>query len=231
MADFPLFKVPLADLEYGDKDLDEPIPVEWLRSAFEGTEAVPNGPGSLELTLSKSGREVMARGRARAEVTMPCARTLDPVVYPLESEVFLLLTPRSAAQPAARPERARKAGAAARPGKPGSGEKKGPTGGKPGKPGKHGKGKDKDAEDALLSDSDAARDTYDGENVVLDPFIKEFLVLELPMFPLREDLRSEDTPAIERPPEPVEGRSRGEALDPRLAPLADIAKRLREKKE
>ena len=52
------------------------------------------------------------------------------------------------------------------------------------------------------------------------------------MFPLREDLRSEATPAIERPPEKAgEMRPEREAIDPRLAPLAAIASRLRDKKE
>jgi len=52
------------------------------------------------------------------------------------------------------------------------------------------------------------------------------------MVPLREDLRSEASPAIERPLDPApEGRQAHEAVDPRLAPLAAIASRLRAKKE
>ena len=67
---------------------------------------------------------------------------------------------------------------------------------------------------------------------MLDRFIREFLVLELPMVPLREDLRSEATPAIERPPETAASRtSERETIDPRLAPLAAIASKLRDKKE
>jgi uncharacterized metal-binding protein YceD (DUF177 family) len=153
----------------------------------------------------------MVRGRATASVTMPCARTLDPVPVDLSAEVFLLLEPKTAAPPPrpAKSKKKRAAGAAA----------EGPS-----------KRRDKEPE-RELTESDAAKDTYDSDRVVLDHFLKEFLVLEVPMFVLREDLRSEATPAIEAPPEPGQSRPRTEALDPRLAPLADIAKRLREKKE
>lgn len=205
MAEAPLFAIPVADLDYGDRDIDEEIPVAWLENALSGTEAVPQGhPGRLEVTVSKTGRDVMARGHARAAVTMPCARTLDPVKVDIDAEVFLLLHPGTPAGPAKheKPRRKRQGQApAAAPEKP-------------------------------LAESEAAEDIYDGEKVVLDGFIQEFLVLELPMFPLREDLRSEAAPAIERPPEKAaENRSGREAIDPRLAPLAAIASRLRDKKE
>ncbi|MBM4362314.1 MAG: hypothetical protein FJ104_06510 [Deltaproteobacteria bacterium] len=69
---------------------------------------------------------------------------------------------------------------------------------------------------------------------MLDPFVREFLLLELPLFPLREDLRSDETPAIEAPPEAPGSpeRAPGEApLDPRLAPLLSLRARLGRKKE
>jgi uncharacterized metal-binding protein YceD (DUF177 family) len=213
MAEAPLFAVPVADLDYGEREIDEEIPVAWLGTAFFATEAVPNGqPGRLVVTVSKSGREVMVRGRARAQVSMPCARTLDPVRVNIESEIFLLLRPGAPALPQSKQEKPRKkqvARALVAPRAP---------------------RRERD-EDKPLSDTDAAEDTYDGEKVVLDRFIQEFLVLELPMFPLREDLRSEATPAIERPSGEAEIRPEREAIDPRLAPLAAIASRLRDKKE
>src|SRR5215510_10706869 len=49
----PRFTVQVKDLDYGDRDLDEEIPVEWLAQAFEGTEATPtNRCGHLTATLS-----------------------------------------------------------------------------------------------------------------------------------------------------------------------------------
>jgi uncharacterized protein len=212
-----LFSVPLADLDYGDRDLEEEIPVEWLAASFSGTEATPRGPGRLDVTLSKTGREVMVRGHARAGVTMPCSRTLDPVQYDLRADVFLLLEPRTAGP-------AHSAKAAGKPSRP---EKK--RSGKAG-PGAAASRRERE-KDAELEESDAARDTYEGDRLVLDPFVREFLLLELPMVPLREDLRSDETPAIERPPEPSGQSSTREGIDPRLAPLAAIASRLRDKKE
>src|ERR1043165_518987 len=71
--------------------------------------------------------------------------------------------------------------------------------------------------DPVLDEAETARDTYQGDRVVLDPFVREVLLPELPMRRLREDLRSEATPAIERPRVPaVEVRPASEAIDPRL---------------
>jgi uncharacterized metal-binding protein YceD (DUF177 family) len=214
----PRFSLPVADLEYGDKEIEEDIPAEWLRATFEKTEATPGDlPGRLEVTLSKTGKDVMVRGSARASVTLPCARTLDPVGYDLRAEIFLMLAPGKAqvhTKPRKREEKPVTKAAAGKALAAQNAKKK------------------KREEDLELSEDDAAQDTYDGEIVVLDDFVREFLVLELPMFPLREDLRAEATPAIERDPEPaVNGPDRGEVLDPRLAPLAAIASRLRQKKE
>jgi uncharacterized metal-binding protein YceD (DUF177 family) len=214
----PRFSLPAVDLEHGDKELEEDIPVDWLRATFEATEATPGDqPGRLEVTLSKSGKDVMVRGSARASVTLPCARTLDPVAYDLRAEIFLMLSPGKVAvrtKPRKHAEKPADKVAAGKAPAPQKAKKK------------------KREEEPELSDDDAAQDTYDGDTVVLDDFIREFLVLELPMFPLREDLRAEATPAIERDPEPaVNGPDKGEVLDPRLAPLAAIASRLRQKKE
>lgn len=213
-----LFRVPLADLDYGDRELDEEIPLAWLTQAFEGTEATVRKPGRLTVTLSKNGREVMVRGKARAYVTMPCARTLDPVDFDLEPEVFLLLGPPGESSPRPSPK----------PHAGGGHGKKAPDRKRP-TPGRE---RRKREEEAVLAEEEAARDTYEADSVTLDRFLREFLLLELPMVPLREDLRSEATPAIERPPEPADqSRPAGEAIDPRLAPLAAIASRLRAKKE
>jgi len=205
------FSIKVADLEYGDREIDEEIPVSWLETAFAGSEATPRGqPGRLSATVAKSGRDVMVRGRATAAVAMPCARTLDPVDVDLDAEIFLLLSPaHSALHGEKRPR------------------KQGPAVAK--KAGKQRRDRGSaDAEEGL-DDAGAARDTYDGEDVVLDDFVREFLMLELPMFPLRPDLRSVEATGIEPPfPEAASGEA-GKEIDPRLAPLAAIASRLSEK--
>ena len=224
MKEEPLFSIPLADLDYGDREIDAEIPLEWLSRAFEGTEATVRGePGRLVVTVSKSGREVMVRGKARAHVTMPCARTLDPVDFDLAPDIFLLLAPPGEGVPRPPPKAHSPQSAKSSPGHGKKAGERKPTGGRE---------RRKKEEEAVLAEEVAARDTYEPDRVTLDRFLREFFLLELPMVPLREDLRSEATPAIERPPEPAnEGRSAGEAIDPRLAPLAAIASRLRAKKE
>jgi uncharacterized protein len=131
----------------------------------------------------------------------------------VDAVVFLLLEPRAAAATRPRRPRARRGNTAPNP--PGGDRKRQPR---------------EEHEEGELSQEEAARDTHDGETVVLDGYAREFLVLELPMFPLRSDLRSEASPTISGAPggdEPTSGST--ESIDPRLAPLADIARRLRDK--
>jgi uncharacterized protein len=70
--------------------------------------------------------------------------------------------------------------------------------------------------------------TYDGETVVLDDLVREAIVLELPISPLcSEDcagMRSD--PSLSR--EVVERLDQAK-IDPRLAPLADLAAKMRDK--
>ncbi|HMR80646.1 MAG TPA: hypothetical protein PKD61_36300, partial [Polyangiaceae bacterium] len=54
---------------------------------------------------------------------------------------------------------------------------------------------------------------------MLDPFVREFLLLDLPMVPVSSDLPTGAIPAIPRPP----AESGEKPVDPRLAPLAAIA--------
>lgn len=202
MAPRPLFVVPVADLEDGPKEETWSIPETFLSAALEGTEATPRGAGEVHATLSKTGREVVVLGRIEAPLTMPCARTLDPVPIDVAADLHLLLSPGPATSPG---PRKRQAGGA-------RAEKKGKV----------------EEEESILTDEDTARDSYDGEQVVLDAFVREFIVLELPMFPLRSDLHSDDGPAIDTAPKTPDD---AKPLDPRLAPLAVLASRMRDTKE
>ncbi len=215
--------------------------------------------GRLAVDLSMSGRNVLVRGHVSVAVTMPCARTLDPANYRFEPEVFLMLAPaghaavgqvgsgrgvagahgpghglpgrgglpgeggRTESKRKARRAAAAEAAAAAAPAK--GATAKGSGKGK--------KGGDW-SEDPELAEEDAAVDTYSGEQIVLDDFIREFILLELPMFPEREDLRSESFEGSSAPPDgtPVTDASPDEGerpLDPRLSPLADLKARLEER--
>jgi uncharacterized protein len=202
-----LFSVPVRDLERSDLRRTWEIPAAWIDRALAESEAQSDGtPGTLELYLKKSGREILVKGHARAGVTMPCARTLEPVPVALDAEMLLLLTPRppapSATSQAGRPQRA------------------------PRKPRHVAAGSDEaladDASAELLSAEDAARDQYSGDDVELDTFVREHLLLELPLFPVRSDLPFKPGAATTTPPD-----ESGAAPDPRLAPLAALASQLK----
>ena len=63
----------------------------------------------------------------------------------------------------------------------------------------------------------------------LDDFVREFILLDLPMFVVREDLRSAEDAAIA--PRDEDRTEAERPIDPRLMPLAELASRLRQDKE
>lgn len=204
------FTVAVRDLEDGPKSLSFPLGDGFLRAVYEGTDVSWTEPGTAEVELTKSGRQVLVRGRLRLDVTMPCARTLVPVPIALRPEIFLMLSETSG-EGAVRRHRPRKKQRPGKAGAPNTSEKPGKKAYRPW------------VDDPELSDRESATDTYDGEEVVLDEFFREFLLLDLPMFPVASDLPTDANAAIPRPP-----AEKGETpVDPRLAPLAAIAARLR----
>jgi uncharacterized protein len=203
----PSFVVKLGDLEHGPKKVTFALTEDWLRSALEGSDASPGGkPGSVTVELTKNGRDVLVRGRADASVTVPCVVTLDPLPFELTPEIFLMLEQVS---PPPRPKKAK--------------ETEAPTEKPPKAPRQ--KKKRKDADDLELSPEDAAKDTFNGEDVVLDPFVREFLLLEIPPYPRRSDLPSAEEGLSSRPLAGPAMESR--PIDPRLEPLQGILERLR----
>jgi len=216
------FTVPVADIERGPRTVTFTLDEAWLRQALEGTDATPRRAGTATLELSKSGRDIMIRGRAEAALSMPCVVTLDPVDIDLDPEIFLMLSPAPGAP-----------SAPASAGKRGS-KKRADTGMEAapvtrGSASRRRGGEEELEEGELLDEAAAARDTFDGSQIELDPFFREFLLLELPMFPRRSDLPLVEGPAIGAPPpEPGEQEP---VIDPRLQPLAALRSRLRESKE
>jgi uncharacterized protein len=220
----PHFVVALADLERGPKRVLFRMPLEWLKHAFAETEATPTGEGELDVELTRTGRDVMVRGRAQAAVSMTDARTLEPFPIELAAEIFLLLS--QAPDPEAHRGRRRRAGEEPRRGRaqakpPARDPKRGGW-----------------EETPELEQNEAARDTFIGEQIVLDSFVREFLLLELPMVPLRSDLPTDGVAAIAPPSPPPAaasaepgGDAKSGRIDPRLAPLAAIASRLKAQKE
>ncbi|HYP98599.1 MAG TPA: DUF177 domain-containing protein [Polyangiaceae bacterium] len=222
-----LFVVPVADVERGPRTVSFTLDEAWLREVFEGTEATPRRPGSATVELSKSGRDIMVRGRAEAAVSMPCVVTLDPLEIDLNPEIFLMLAP-APSEPTAKggkSDRSEKRRSVA-----GAHGKDTPVEARGAAPRKQ-KSKEDDEEGELLDAVTAARDTFEGSQIELDSFFREFLLLELPMFPRRSDLPSSPETAIGPrlvTPEPDEQEP---VVDPRLQPLAALRSRLRDSKE
>ena len=206
------FVVPLADLERGPKHAVWSVERKWLDSALEGSEAQARDNGSVEVTLSKNGRQVIVRGAVKAPLTMPCARTFEPVEVDIDADLFLMLSPAPLPSNLA-PKHSKKR----------NGRATGSQKAAPNSPGGHA---GQLAKERTMSEEDAAQDFHFGDEIELGPYVREFILLELPMFPVRSDLRSIDNPAIPRQPaEPNVGT--GNRVDPRLAPLAEIADRLK----
>ena len=224
----PEFIIPVADLERGPKHAEFVLSDAWLRRTLENSDATVLGPGKVEVTVSKNGPSVLVRGQMTADLTMPCVVTLDPVPVPVRVEILLMLSPKSGATTeheghvARRKARAPKVDAAGTPEKvPAKAERAG----RPKGPAKAGAAEGHWDETPILDDETAGQDTYEGHEIVLDDFIREFLILELPMFPRRSDLPT-DSPAA-NPPLPADSQPGGDKpLDPRLSPLAELKSRL-----
>ncbi len=211
----PSFVVRLADLERGAKEVTFTLSEAWLRHALRDAEATPLEPGTATVELLKSGELVIVRGKAHVKLTVPCVVTLDPVPLELEPEIFLQL----AREPEPPGNKKGKASADAH-------EKKRAAG----KPGRE-RSKKRGHEEPELSAEEVAYDTFRGEEIALDDFFREFILLEIPAYPRRSDLPSPEESISSRPLADPDVESK--PLDPRLAPLLGLKQRLKgsEKKE
>lgn len=203
--------IPVLEVDRGPVRREWSLTKEWLATALTSTEAAPGDrPGRLTVSVSKTGRDYVVMGQIEADVVFPCARTLEPALYTLRPQLTLLL---------------RKSAAPVDPNRQSRSER-------------HRTRAQKKEEDAELTDEDVSADTFSGENIVLDDFVREQLLLEFPMVPLRSDLRSAASAAIAPAPEipadvaddsrdqPAPSPTEEHKLDPRLAPLLDIANQL-----
>lgn len=210
------------DLQSGARDFVSPVPPAWIRSALEGCEFGPSADevGELRVSLSLSGRDVVVRGRLNVPTAVHCARCLSPFRMVLDCDLALLLIPGPPSRPAAPTPGRHKKGSA------GTSEPKTPLPRAPKHPPKPGfaKGRwsrDGDKESYEFSQDEADIETYDGDEVVLDDFVRELILLETPIFPLC----SEQCPGIRATPEQPSESGQPSAVDPRLRPLLEIKKK------
>lgn len=202
-----LIAIPANDIDISGRALDVSLPASWLQSELADADVSAPAPGHLKVRLSRSGvADIVVRGRVQATVSTPCARCLGPAEVPVDTELSLLLQPAPTPRPHARPGANGQQTSAAR--KPGG---------------------DKDKEPEYeFSSEEADVDTYDGETVVLDGFVREAILLEMPSFPLCSEACPGIRPAApdgaveaEPPPAPEANGVTGEERHASLADLRD----------
>lgn len=245
--------LPLHDLDSAGKPYDAELTEGFLRGQLEDTDITVKGPGRVTIRYSRAADDVIVHGRVKGAFAVACARCLAPADFPVDADLALLLVPSASERAAhARGRTGRRrdphgggeggftAGLMAR--QRDGGGVPGAHGKKPEKPkaaadaaaatapakGKADKAKKgKAAEDDENDPADADLDTYEGEELNLDPFVREAILLEVPPFPLC----STNCPGIAPPP--TEAEPPGEEVDPRLAPLLRFKKQpsLRKRRE
>jgi uncharacterized protein len=179
------------------------LPLDWLADELKDAELTGASPGQFQGRLSRSGEQIVVRGRVRADLSIPCARCMRPTAVHVDTELSLLLEPAPAPAPAKGAKGAKGAKAHTSDQKKANGASKAAH---------------KEIEYEFSSE-EADRDTYDGETVVLDPFIREAILLEIPNFPLCSDACPGIRPAAEE-------QAPAPAVDPRLAPLGALREKI-----
>lgn len=216
----PLFAINAADIDLAGRSIDADLPVDWLDKLLADVEAKATEPGRISVRLSRSGNEIVVRGKAQVSLHAPCGRCLSPAKLDIEGELGLLLQPAKTPPPGqssdARSARtsqgtAGKAVAGAASGTSGKG-KKAP--------------KERELPEYEFSSDEADVDTFDGETVVLDDFVREAILLEMPIFPLC----SEDCPGIRPASSDAVDEGAEPRVDPRLAPLGALRAALAQSK-
>lgn len=184
-----LLSVSAHDIDAAGLAIDAELPLVWLKDELADAALEGNAPGRVEIRLSRSGKDVVVRGKVKADLQTPCARCLEPAHIAVDAELTLLLQPAHAGH-----------------------EGRGSNG--------HAHEK-KGEEEYEFTSEEADVDTFDGETVILDPFVREAILLEVPNFPLC----SEGCPGI-RPATPAAPEEAGPRVDPRLAPLGALRDKL-----
>jgi uncharacterized protein len=90
------FSIPISELDAGGREFTFPVRAVWVRGALEGHEATTAGTeGVLAVRASKSGHDVVVHGTLDAQLTVPCARCLEPAKLDVHSNISVLYVPSS----------------------------------------------------------------------------------------------------------------------------------------
>lgn len=197
-----LLSISAHDIDASGLAVQAELPLVWLKEELADADLEGAVPGRVDVRLSRSGNDVVVRGKVTADLRTPCARCLAPARVAIDTDLSLLLQPRptgAAAHPHAHPKQHANGAA--------NGAKK---------------PRDEKEDEYEFTSEEADVDVFDGETVVLDPFVREAILLEVPNFPLC----SEDCPGI-RPAAPAEPpEEAAPRVDPRLAPLGALRDKL-----
>ena len=88
------YTISVSDLDAGGKQFRFALRASWVRGALEGHEATSSGAdGALVVRASKSGNDVVVHGTLDAELTVPCARCLEPTNLSVHSDLSVLYVP------------------------------------------------------------------------------------------------------------------------------------------
>jgi uncharacterized protein len=88
------FPIPVSELDAGGKEYRFAVRPSWMRGQLEDHEAkAGEREGSVVVRASKSGHDVVVNGRLEAELTVPCARCLEPFSLPIKTELAVLYAP------------------------------------------------------------------------------------------------------------------------------------------
>lgn len=198
----PLLAIVANDIDTAGRDFEADLPPPWLADELRDASLTAELPGHVRARLSRSGEEIVVRGRVKADLSMPCARCLAATPVHVDTEMSLLLKAAPAAFAHTEGEKKRANGKVHAD-----------------------KGKAAELEYEFTAD-EADIDLYDGDTVVLDGFVREAILLEIPNFPLC----SEDCPGIR--PAAAESTEAEVAprIDPRLAPLDALRAKLAAKR-
>ncbi len=186
----PLIAITARDISAAGTAVDAELPAAWLDrvlnddagplAAAQGPIRCADGAGRLTGRLSRSGRDVVVRGRVMVALELRCVRCLGRTQVSVDADLSLLL------QPARRSELLQP------------------------------RDKDEGELGYEFGAEEAALDVYDGETVVLDDFVREAILLEVPSFPLCSEACAGMAPAAS------EELGSAEPVDPRLAPLRAV---------
>jgi uncharacterized protein len=91
------FSIAARDLDAAGKAVRFVVRAAWIRGALEGTNVDAAGPdGELDVRASKSGTDVVVHGTLTAELTVPCARCLEPAQIAVNEPISALVVPSAA---------------------------------------------------------------------------------------------------------------------------------------